>query len=43
MASAHNIPFVVPPLKYCMDNAVMVAWTGIERYKIGIFNDAVGP
>lgn len=28
--------FVVPPVKLCTDNGVMVAWTGIERLRIGI-------
>ncbi len=27
--------FAAPPLKYCTDNAVMVAWTGIERLRLG--------
>ncbi len=27
--------FAAPPLKYCTDNAVMVAWTGIERMRLG--------
>jgi N6-L-threonylcarbamoyladenine synthase len=28
--------FAAPPLKYCTDNAVMVAWTGIERLRLGL-------
>ena len=28
--------FEAPPLKYCTDNAVMVAWTGIERLRLGL-------
>ena len=27
--------FVAPPLKLCGDNAVMVAWTGLERFEQG--------
>ncbi len=30
--------FAAPPLKYCTDNAVMVAWTGIERLRLGLFD-----
>lgn len=28
--------FSVPPVRLCTDNGVMVAWTGIERLRIGI-------
>jgi N6-L-threonylcarbamoyladenine synthase len=27
----HSLPMLAPPLRYCTDNAVMVAWAGIER------------
>jgi N6-L-threonylcarbamoyladenine synthase len=27
--------FAAPPLKYCTDNAVMVAWAGLERLRLG--------
>lgn len=30
--------FAAPPLKYCTDNAVMVAWTGIERLFLGLID-----
>lgn len=30
--------FEAPPLRYCTDNAVMVAWTGIERVRLGLFD-----
>jgi N6-L-threonylcarbamoyladenine synthase len=29
----------VPPPKLCTDNAAMVAWTGIERCELGLFDD----
>ena len=32
-AAAHGMPMVAPPLRLCGDNAVMVAWTGIERLR----------
>jgi len=32
--SAHK-EFVAPPLKLCTDNAVMIAWAGIEQLRLG--------
>lgn len=34
-AEAHGFRFVAPPLRLCSDNAVMVAWAGIERLRLG--------
>jgi len=31
--------FAAPPLKYCTDNAVMVAWTGLERLRLGLVDN----
>jgi N6-L-threonylcarbamoyladenine synthase len=28
--------FVAPPLRLCTDNAVMVAWAGVERLRLGM-------
>lgn len=35
LAAKHGLPFVVPPVALCTDNAAMVAWAGIELYRIG--------
>jgi len=35
-ATAHGFGFVAPPLRLCTDNAVMVAWAGIERLRLGL-------
>ncbi|MCW3474606.1 tRNA (adenosine(37)-N6)-threonylcarbamoyltransferase complex transferase subunit TsaD [Limobrevibacterium gyesilva] len=35
-AAARGFSFVAPPLRLCTDNAVMVAWTGIERLRLGL-------
>jgi N6-L-threonylcarbamoyladenine synthase len=36
VATAHGVPMVAPPPRLCGDNAVMVAWTGIERLRLGL-------
>jgi len=35
LANARGLPMLAPPLRYCTDNAVMVAWAGIERLRRG--------
>jgi N6-L-threonylcarbamoyladenine synthase len=34
-----NFDSVFPPVNLCSDNAAMIAWAGIERYKINLIND----
>lgn len=34
-----NMLFFSPPISYCTDNAAMVAWLGVEKYKQQQFND----
>jgi N6-L-threonylcarbamoyladenine synthase len=36
VAEAHGFRMVAPPLRLCSDNAVMVAWAGIERLRLGV-------
>jgi N6-L-threonylcarbamoyladenine synthase len=36
VAAAAGVPMLAPPLRYCTDNAVMVAWAGIERLRAGL-------
>ncbi|MEZ5777049.1 MAG: tRNA (adenosine(37)-N6)-threonylcarbamoyltransferase complex transferase subunit TsaD [Paracoccaceae bacterium] len=33
------VRFVAPPLELCTDNAAMIAWAGIERYRLGLLDD----
>ena len=35
-AAAQGFALVAPPVRLCTDNAVMVAWTGIERLRLGL-------
>ena len=38
-----NMQFIAPPISLCTDNAAMIAWAGIERFKLGIFDDLAAP
>ncbi len=41
VASAQGVRFAAPPLRLCTDNAVMVAWTAIERLRAGAVEGGV--
>jgi N6-L-threonylcarbamoyladenine synthase len=34
-AGEAGLGFVAPPLRYCTDNAAMIAWVGLERLRLG--------
>jgi N6-L-threonylcarbamoyladenine synthase len=36
VAAAQGVTMTAPPLRLCGDNAVMVAWAGIERLRLGL-------
>ena len=38
-ALRHNLEVITPPIKLCTDNGVMIAWAGLERFKLGLFDD----
>ena len=38
VAEAAGFALLAPPVRLCTDNAVMVAWTGIERLRLGLVN-----
>jgi N6-L-threonylcarbamoyladenine synthase len=35
IAESHGFRLLAPPVRLCTDNAVMVAWAGIERLRLG--------
>ena len=35
LAASRGLRMLAPPLRYCTDNAVMVAWAGLERLRFG--------
>lgn len=36
VAEARGMTLATPPLRLCTDNAVMVAWAGVERLRLGL-------
>lgn len=39
VAQSANARFLAPPMALCTDNAAMIAWVGIERARLGLFDD----
>ena len=35
IARQAGVPFLAPPLRLCTDNAAMIAWAGLERFRVG--------
>lgn len=35
LAHKHNMTFAAPPMNLCTDNGAMIAWAGIENYRMG--------
>mgnify|MGYP001083170091 CR=1 FL=1 len=38
LAKQNALDFFAPPLNLCGDNGVMIAWAGMERYKLGQYD-----
>lgn len=41
LCDRHGFRFVAPPLRLCTDNAVMIAWAGLERMAAGFSPDSL--
>ena len=39
VAADRGVRFLAPPLALCTDNAAMIAWAGIERFRLGHVDD----
>lgn len=39
LAIKHNLTFSAPPIRFCTDNGVMIAWAGLERFSKGLVDD----
>ena len=35
LANAHDMTFAAPPMSLCTDNGAMIAWAGIENWRVG--------
>jgi N6-L-threonylcarbamoyladenine synthase len=40
VCAAQSVRFLAPPLRLCTDNAAMIAYAGIERFRLGQRDDA---
>ena len=38
-AKTHDLEMIAPPIKFCTDNAVMIAWTGFEKLRLNKIDD----
>ena len=38
LANNHGLEFSAPPIRFCTDNGVMIAWAGLERFRAGYNN-----
>ena len=43
LSKENNFESIFPPINLCSDNAAMIAWAGIERYKVNLINDLKFP
>jgi N6-L-threonylcarbamoyladenine synthase len=43
LAKEKNFTSIFPPINLCTDNAAMIAWAGIERYKINLIDNLEFP
>ena len=44
LAARHGIVFAAPPMNLCTDNGAMIAWAGIENYRLGhVVHSPVAP
>ena len=43
VAADHGLALVAPPPRWCTDNGAMVAWAGVERFRLGLWQPPLEP
>lgn len=44
LARAHGMVFAAPPMNLCTDNGAMIAWAGLENYRVGrVVREPIAP
>jgi len=43
LAAQHGMTFTAPPMALCTDNGAMIAWAGLERFRLGLIDDLEAP
>ena len=43
LCAENDFTLHAPPLNLCSDNAVMIAWAGLERLRLGLVDDLTAP
>jgi N6-L-threonylcarbamoyladenine synthase len=43
LAQQHGMTFTAPPMALCTDNGAMIAWAGLERFRLGLIDDLEAP
>ncbi|MCW0236676.1 MAG: tRNA (adenosine(37)-N6)-threonylcarbamoyltransferase complex transferase subunit TsaD [Ferrovibrio sp.] len=43
LAEEHGMRFTAPPMALCTDNGAMIAWAGLERFRLGMIDDLEAP
>ena len=38
VAAENGLAFAAPPGRLCTDNAAMIAWAGVERFRLGLID-----
>src|SRR3546814_13472357 len=43
LAEKSGMAFTAPPLNLCTDNGAMIAWAGLERFRLGLVDTLDAP
>lgn len=43
LAEEYGMRFTAPPMKLCTDNGAMIAWAGLERFRLGMIDSLDAP